>query len=58
MLTLNTRAEAVWMKLSLMALMRRSSTPMNIIANTGAVMFRVWRKRASMQVVPSASLGS
>ena len=26
--------------------------------DAGAVMFRVWRKRASMQVVPSASLGS
>ena len=52
MQTLNTRAEAVWMKLSLIALMRLSNTPMNSMAKTGAVMFSVWRKRASMQGDP------
>src|SRR5471030_2893583 len=48
MVTLNTRADAVWMKLSLIQLMRLSSTPRNSMANTGAVMFRVSRKIASM----------
>ncbi|MND94600.1 hypothetical protein D3C80_868210 [compost metagenome] len=50
--TLNTSDDAVWMKPSLMALMRLSSTPMNSMANTGAVMFSVWIKRASMQGGP------
>src|SRR5690242_6608025 len=52
MVTLNTRADAVWMKLSLIQSMRLSSTPRNSMANTGAVMFRVSRKIASMPGEP------